>query len=138
MPIELFSFPFLFSSYCRSVGLCVVSIVSGGCNQSSFGLFYVVLESLYQCVYAVFNAGKSSSFLDTYRQSTSSLGCNALCMAISFLILWFVCLSFSLVYFKKGPEYLTRGAGQVFIPLIRFLQDRFVTSIFRVLLRYSF
>ena len=58
-----FFFPFLFFSYCRSVGLRVVSIVSGGCNQSSFAFFYVVFESLYRCINAVFNAGKSSSTL---------------------------------------------------------------------------
>ena len=60
---ELFFIPLLFSGYCRSAGPRVVSIVSGGSNQSSSALFYVVLESLYRCVHAVFNAGKSSSFL---------------------------------------------------------------------------
>ena len=41
-------FPFLihvqvlFTSYCNSVGLRVVSMVSGGCNQSSFVFFYAV------------------------------------------------------------------------------------------------
>ena len=57
----MFFFPFLFSGYCHSVGVRVVSVVSGGCNQSSFVLFYVVLESLYRYVNAVFNAVKSSS-----------------------------------------------------------------------------
>ena len=37
------------------------------------------------------------SFLDTYSRSTSSLGCNALCMVISFLVLWSICLISSLV-----------------------------------------
>ena len=55
------------------------------------------------------------SILDTYCLSTSSLGCNALCMVISFLILWSICLSSSLVYFKNSPEYLMRGTAQVFI-----------------------
>ena len=45
---------------------------------------------------------------------------------------------FSLVHFIKDPEYLTRSTAQVFIPLIRFLQHRFVSSSFLVLLRYSF
>ena len=40
----LFFFPFLFSRYFRSVGPRVVSIVSGGCNQSSSMLFYVVFK----------------------------------------------------------------------------------------------
>ena len=62
---------------------------------------------------------------------TSSLGCNALCMVICFLVLWSIC-------FWKGPEYLTRGTTQVFIPLIRFVLHSFVSSSFLVLLRYSF
>ena len=78
------------------------------------------------------------SFLDTYNLSTSSLGCNALCMVISFLVLWSICLSSSLVHLRKDPEYLTRGTAQVFIPLMRFLLENFVSSSFRVLLRYSF
>ena len=57
-------------------------------------------------------------FLDTYSLSTSSLGCNALCMVISFRVLWSICLSSSRVHFRKGPEYLTSGTAQVFIPLI--------------------
>ena len=56
------------------------------------------------------------SFLDTYSLSTSSLGCNTLCMVISFLALWSICLSSSLVYFKNGPEYLT--SGSVFLLLL--------------------
>ena len=45
-------------------------------------------------------------FLDTYSLSMSFFGCNALCVIISFLVLWFICLSSSFVHFKKGPEYL--------------------------------
>ena len=74
----------------------------------------------------------------TYSLSTSSLGCNALCMVISFLVPWSICLSSSLVHLRKGPEYLTRSTAQVFIPLIRFLQLSFVLSSFLVLLRYYF
>ena len=48
------------------------------------------------------------SFLGIYSLSTSSLGYNALCMVISFLVLWSICLSSSLVHLRKGPEYLTR------------------------------
>ena len=59
----LFSFPFLFPGFCPSVIYRVVSIVSDGRNQSSFVFFYVVFESLYGCVNAVFDAGKSSSSL---------------------------------------------------------------------------
>ena len=78
------------------------------------------------------------SLLGTYSLSTSSLGCNALCMVISFLVLWSIYLSSSLVHLRKSPEYLTRGTAQVFIRLIRFLFQSFVSSSFLVLLRYSF
>ena len=78
------------------------------------------------------------TFLDTYSLSTSSLGYNALCMVISFLVLWSICLSSSLVYFKSGPEYLMRITARVSIPLIRFLRHSFVSSSFLFLLRYSF
>ena len=78
------------------------------------------------------------SFLGTYSLSTSSLGCNALWMVISFLVLWSICISSSLFHLRKGAEYLTRGTAQVFIPLISFLLLSFVSSSFLVLLRYSF
>ena len=42
------------------------------------------------------------------------------------------------MHFRKGPEYLTRVAAQVFIPLVRFLLHSFVSSSFLVLLKYSF
>ena len=78
------------------------------------------------------------SYLDTYSLSTSSLGCSALCMVISFLVLWSICLSSSLVHLRKGPDYMTNGTAHVFISLIRFLLESFVSSCFRILLRYSF
>ena len=58
--MELFSFPFLFPSFCHSVSYRGFSIVSDGRNQSSFVFFYEVFESLYGCFNAVFDAGKSS------------------------------------------------------------------------------
>ena len=80
----------------------------------------------------------SPSFLGTNSRSTSSLGCNALCMVISFLVLWSICQSSSVVHLRKGPEYLTRSTAQVFIPLIRFLLLSFVSSSFLVLLNFVF
>ena len=62
-PMQLFSFPFLFPRFCHFVIYRVVSIVSDGRNQSSFVFFYVDFESLYGCVNAVFDAGKSPSAL---------------------------------------------------------------------------
>ena len=72
------------------------------------------------------------SFLDTFSLSTS-LGCKALCIVMSFLVLLSICLSSSLVHFKNGPMYLTRGTIQVFIPLIRFL----LCSLFRRVFSFS-
>ena len=60
-------------------------------------------------------------FLDTYNLSISFLEFKALCNVIEFLASPSICLSSSLVYFKNGPEYLTKGTAQVFIPSMRFL-----------------
>ena len=79
----------------------------------------------------------SPSFLETYSPSTSSMGCNALSIVISFLVLWSIYLSSALVHLWKGPEYLTSGTAQVFIPLIRFLDESFVSDSFLILLIYS-
>ena len=68
------------------------------------------------------------SFLDTYSLSMSSLGCNAIFMVISFLVLRSICLSSSLVHVRKSPEYQTRGTAQVFIPIVRFRRERFVSN----------
>ena len=54
-----------FSGYYRSAAPRVVSIISGGYNHSSSALLYVVFESLYRCVLAVFNIDKSSSTLSS-------------------------------------------------------------------------
>ena len=63
---ELFFFPFLFPSYCHSVVDCVVSIVSDGCKKSSFVFSYVVFDSLYRDINAVFDVSKSSSLFSWY------------------------------------------------------------------------
>ena len=59
-------------------------------------------------------------------------------MVIRFLVLWSIYLSSSLVHLKKDLEYLTRGTAQVFITLISFRLESFVSSSFLVLLWYSF
>ena len=118
--IVLFFFRFLISSYFSSVDLRVFSIVSGGFNLSSSGLFYAVFYSLYWCINAIFNAGNSSSFFSWYSLSMSSLGCKVLCIII-FLVLWSICFSSSLVHFMYGPEYLSRRTGPVFIGLLLLL-----------------
>ena len=40
---------------------CIVSAVTGRCNQSFLALFYVVFDSLYRYIVAIFNAGESTS-----------------------------------------------------------------------------
>ena len=79
----------------------------------------------------------SSSFRDIYCLSTSSLGCKALCLFICFLVLCFICFRFSPVYFKNGPEYLTRDTASILVLFIRFLLYSFVPNSF-LLPRYSF
>ena len=59
------------------------------------------------------------------------------CIIINFLILSSVCLYSFFVYFKNGSEYLTSRTAQVFIPLMRFLQQNLVSRSFLVLLRYT-
>ena len=73
------------------------------------------------------------SFLDTYSQSMSFLRCNGHQFSCSLVHL----LKFFSGPFEKESEYLTRCTAQVFIPLIRFLLDSFVSSSFLVLPIYS-
>ena len=127
-----------FPSFCHSVFYRVVSIVSDGHHLYTFIFFYVVFEMDVSTLCSMHASPLPSSFLGTYRLFTSSLWCNALCMVISFLVLWSSCLSSSVVLLRKGPEYLTRFTAQVFIPLIRFLLLSYVSSSLLVLLRYSF
>ena len=68
------------------------------------------------------------SSLDTYSLSTSSLGCKALYIVMTFPLLWSVSWSSSLVHFKNDYEYLTRGAVQVCNPLMRFLLCNLILS----------
>ena len=119
MPIELFSLPFLFPGYFCSVDACIVCIVSVGCNQSFFHAFlchHLVFVSIHQCyvecwrfIFFLLFMTHSLSTSSLRCLSTSSLGCKALCIVIRFLVLWSICLSFSFVHFKNGPEYLTRA-----------------------------
>ena len=66
-----------------------------------------------------------------------SLGCKVLCVINNFFVLWFIHQSSSLVYFKNGPEYHTRWAAKIFIPLMQFLRIFLISKIFLVL-RKSF
>ena len=57
-------------------------------------------------------------------------------IVITFLIIWFISLSSSLVYSKNCPEYLTKSTAQVVILLMRFRQLNLVSRRFLILLRY--
>ena len=57
-----------------------------------------------------------------------SLGCSDLCRVISFLVIWSIYFSSSLVHFRN--KYLTRGAAQVFIPFISFCYWVFTQVVF--------
>ena len=48
-------------------------------------------------------------------ESMSYVQSKALCIIIKFLVLSSICLSFSIVHFMNGPEYLTRDTFQVSI-----------------------
>ena len=111
---------------------CEISLVcrltySYSCFPSH--LFSGYFSSFYTCVFLLLFL----TFL-----STSSLGGKILCILMNFLVLWSISWSSSLLYFKNGPEYLTRGTTKVFIPSMRFLLFSFVSSSFLVLLTYSF
>ena len=138
--MELFFSPFCFLVFVILLSIVLSVLFLMAVNQSSFVFFYVVFESLYRLLTlsSMLAIPLPPSFLGTYSLSTSSLVCNALCLVISFLVLWSIYLSSSLIHLRKGPEYLKRGTAQVFIPLIRFLLESFVSSSFLVLLRYSF
>ena len=107
------------------------------CNERFFCLINVVYETSYQCIDAMFNAGEfSSSFFSWKIQPVYWMEFFS-CLLDGVLLLsigW----SSSLVHFKNYPAYLTRGTGQVFIPLMRFLLYRFASKSFLVNLRDSF
>ena len=99
-------------------------------------LFFILSSSLPidTSTLSVMLASHLPPFLKTNTLSMSSLGYKTLCIIISFLVLWSVCLSSFLVQFKNGPGYLTR----VFIPLMRFLFQSLVSRNFLVCLMQSF
>ena len=71
----------------------------------------------------------SHSFLNTNSLSTSSFDNMALRILINFLVLWFICLSSYLLYFKNGSEHFTSVSAQVIISLIRILLQSLASSI---------
>ena len=71
------------------------------CFVASYLFSLLYGRSLWRCFVLLFEEMASSlppSLLDTNSLSTSSLWCKALCLVISFLTLWSICLSSSLVH----------------------------------------
>ena len=66
------------------------------------------------------------SFLGTYSLSTSSLGCNALCMVISFFSSLVHLSTFISGPLEKGPRVSNERYSPSIYSLIRFLQESFV------------
>ena len=81
--------------------VAVISLPSRFCMWSSSHCIYASTLSW------ILVSALQPSLLDTDDLSTSSLGCNALCTVIRFLILWSICLCSLLVHFKDAPEYLS-------------------------------
>ena len=78
------------------------------------------------------------SLFFTHSLSMLSPECKKLCKVNNFLVLWSICLSYSLVHFKNGQEYFTTGTVQVYIPVMRFLLQSLVSRSFLILQRHSF
>ena len=70
-----------FSSHFCLLVIVLVCVVSGRCHQSFFAFFYLVFDSSYRCINAIFNVGESSSSFFSWHiffLSISSLGCKSL------------------------------------------------------------
>ena len=113
-PYSCFSSRFCFSSYC-SVCLYFVSSATRRWDLSFIAPFNVVPECSNRFIPALFNAGESPSFFYTCSLLMPSFRYNALRIVIKLWVLWSICLSSSLVYFKNGPMYLTKENCQMFI-----------------------
>ena len=66
-----------------------------------------------------------------------SKGCNPYAYFLNFLVLWSICWS-SLVLFKNGSKYLTKGNSPVVYSFDEILPYSLVSSSFLILLRYRF
>ena len=108
--IQLSFFPFLFSGYFCSVDACVVCIVFGRCNPSSWTFYLCVFVSMLrrdlQCWRVLF-----TPFLGANSLSPSSQRWKALYIVMNFLLFWSITLCSSLDTLKNGPEYLIMGTA---------------------------
>ena len=103
-------FPNSFSSYFYHLHFCLFF----SCLSRSYFFWYWCYWLLWLIFLHTFQVPESSmlvrplppSFLDNL--SMTLLRCKALRNIIDSLVSWFIYLSFSLIHFKKKPEYLTR------------------------------
>ena len=82
-------------SYLRVELFIYWPLITGHNIINLFSLLNIVLMSLYWCFYTTFNASESSSsFFSWYKQTISSLVCNALCEYSSIFLSFgrFVCV----------------------------------------------
>ena len=114
-----------FSSHFCFLDACVVCIVSGGCNQTSSALLYVVFESLYRCIDTFLNAGQfpSSVCLRHLRYVRPYASSWVFCFAGPFFK---VLLSSTLRIFQS----IWRGWRLKNFPLMRFLLWGLISSCF--------
>ena len=90
-----FSSHFLFSCYCYAVDPCVIWVVSGRCNYPFF-VFLCSLRVVLSMNRCYLQCWRFFLLLFlTHTTCQSSLGCKALWIVISFLVLWFICWSSS-------------------------------------------
>ena len=90
--------------------LFLISLIS-----LSLFFFYMVALSTLSLILESF-----PSFFSWHIQAMLFLGCMALCIVISFLVIWSICWSSFLLTFKNSPEPITSRAVKVFILLMRF------------------
>ena len=77
-------------------------------------------------------------FLDTHNLSMSFLEFKALCIVVSFLVLWSICLNSSFVHFKIGSRVSHKEGGSGVYPFHKISSIRIGFEKFFVRLRYSF
>ena len=118
-----------------SVWSLITNAVTG--NLISFSLFLLMLSTSLRI-----DASTQSSVLVSSLPPSflfiSILEFKAWCKVIYFLVFLSICLSSSMVHFRNGPECLTWGTAQLFIPLMRFLLQSLVSWNFLVLVKYSY
>ena len=120
-----FFFPFFCFLVFVSVCLCVAIVINGYNNLSFFSLFSLFLDFSNRCICEVLNSSDSSfSLLFVIHRVCQGPLSNVR-----------PCALLSVVQFKNGTEHCTIGTVHVFIPLMGFLLQSWVSRSFHVLLR---